>query len=123
MAQITTQKQYEWAVARVEELLPLVGEDTPKDNPNLIELELLSNLVSDYSDIHFSIGNPSLVEVLSLRLYEMNLTQKELAGMLGVSPSRVSDYLKKRSEPTLAIARLMCEKLHIDPSVVLGLAG
>lgn len=122
MTQAMTPTQYEWAVVRVEELLPLVGEDTPKDNPHLIELELLSHLVSDYSDRHFSIGSPSLVEVLQLRLYEMNLTQKELAGMLGISPSRVSDYLAKRSEPTLPIARLMCQKLHIDPTVVLGLA-
>ena len=50
MARIENDKLYEWSVARVEELLPLVTDDTPKDDPNSIELELLSNMVADYSD-------------------------------------------------------------------------
>ena len=28
-----TEKQYESALARIEELLPLVSDDTPSDNP------------------------------------------------------------------------------------------
>ena len=58
MTKIETIEQYEWAMARVEQLLPLVDDDTPASNPYRIELELLSNLVADYSDIHFAIGNP-----------------------------------------------------------------
>lgn len=55
---VKTREEYEWAMARVEELLPLVNDDTPKDDPNSIELEKLSNLVADYSDKHFAIGEP-----------------------------------------------------------------
>ena len=51
MTKIETPTQYEWAVRRVEHLLPLVTDDTPLDDPGSIELELLSNLVADYSDI------------------------------------------------------------------------
>lgn len=54
MTKIENQTQYEWAVKRVEELLPLVKDDTPLDDPNSIELELLSNLVADYSEEYFS---------------------------------------------------------------------
>ena len=61
MTKIENQTQYEWAVKRVEELLPLVKDDTPLSDPNSIELELLSNLVADYSEEHFSLGKPSLV--------------------------------------------------------------
>ena len=56
MAKIERKAQYEWAVKRVEALLPLVGEDAPEDDPARIELELLSELVSDYSEEHFAIG-------------------------------------------------------------------
>ena len=49
MTKIETKAQYDWAVKRVEELLPLVTDETPLDDPNSIELELLSNLVADYS--------------------------------------------------------------------------
>jgi HTH-type transcriptional regulator/antitoxin HigA len=55
MTKIENNEQYEWAVARVEQLLPLVDDATPRTDPNSIELELLSNLVADYSEEHFSI--------------------------------------------------------------------
>jgi HTH-type transcriptional regulator/antitoxin HigA len=57
MTKITTEAQYNWAVKRVEELLPLVTDETPVTAPESIELEILSNLVADYSDEHFSIGD------------------------------------------------------------------
>lgn len=56
MTKIETIEQYEWAVARVEQLLPLVDDNTPTSDPCRIELELLSNLVADYSDKNYAIG-------------------------------------------------------------------
>ena len=53
---IENEEQYNQMVARVELLLPLVDDDTPEDDPNRIELEMLSNLVADYSDDHFDIN-------------------------------------------------------------------
>ena len=64
MTKIENEQQYNWAVARVEQLLPLVTDDTPRTDPNSIELELLSNLVADYSDEHFTIGRPSALSVI-----------------------------------------------------------
>lgn len=67
MTRIENQAQYEWAIKRVEELLPLVDDNTSLNHPNSIELELLSNLVADYSEEHFALGEPSLVDVIKLR--------------------------------------------------------
>ena len=120
MAKIENNIQYEWAVKRVEELLPLVTDDTPLTDPNSIELELLSNMVADYSEEHFAIGAPSLMEVIKLRMFEMGITQSNLAQLLGVSPSRVSEYLSGKSEPTLKVGREISRKLHIDANIVLG---
>ncbi|MDE5677778.1 helix-turn-helix domain-containing protein [Phocaeicola sp.] len=120
MTKIENQTQYEWAVKRVEELLPLVKDDTPLSDPNSIELELLSNLVADYSEEHFSLGEPSLADVLKLRMYEMGLNQKSLAKLVGVSPSRLSDYISGKCEPTLKVAREISRKLNIDANIVLG---
>lgn len=121
MAKIENEKQYKWAVNRVEELLPLVNENTPLDTPESIELELLSNMVADYSEVHFSLGQPSLADVIRLRMYEMGINQVKLSELLEVSPSRVSEYLTGKSEPTLAVARNISRKLHVDASVVLGI--
>lgn len=64
MTKIENETQYQWAVDRVEELLPLVTEETPSADPAYIELQLLTNLVADYSDEHYSIGDSSLVDIL-----------------------------------------------------------
>ncbi len=120
MTRIENEKQYEWAVARVEQLLPLVNDDTPETDSNYIELVLLSNLVADYSDEHYSVGEPTLIELIKLRMSEMGLTQAALAKLIGVSPSRVCDYLSGKSEPTLKVGRNISKKLNISPAVVLG---
>ena len=120
MTKIENQAQYEWAVKRVEELLPLVDDNTPLNDPNSIELELLSNLVADYSEEHYALGEPTLVDVLKLRMYEMGLNQKSLSKMIGVSPSRLSDYISGKCEPTLKVAREINRKLNIDANIILG---
>lgn len=112
--------QYNWAVSRVEMIMDSFDDSTPVDNPARIELELLSELVAEYSEEHFSLGEPSLIDVLKLRMYELGLTQKALAELIGVSPSRLCDYLSGKCEPTLKIAREICRKLDIDANVVLG---
>lgn len=55
MTRIESERQYEVVMARIEELLPLVSVDTPIYDKNLVELELLSNLVADYDDVHYPI--------------------------------------------------------------------
>ncbi|MCR5548022.1 MAG: helix-turn-helix domain-containing protein [Bacteroidales bacterium] len=122
MAKILTREQYDWAVARVEQLLPLVDDNTPTSDPASIELEILSNLVADYSDEHFAIGEPDLVSVIRERMFEDGLSQKDLAERLGVSPSRVSEYLNGKKQPTLTVARKIHEVLHIDAGIILGVA-
>ena len=72
---IANEQQYEWAVARVEQLLPLVTDETPRSDPNSIELELLSNLVADYSDEHYSIGKPSTMHIISEIMAAHNVTE------------------------------------------------
>lgn len=120
MTKIENQAQYEWAVKRVEELLPLVDDNTSLNDPNSIELELLSNLVADYSEEHYALGEPTLVDVLKLRMYEMGLNQKSLSKLIGVSPSRLSDYISGKCEPTLKVAREINRKLNIDANIILG---
>ena len=122
MAQIKTEKQYEAAMARIEELLPLTwGDDVPEDSPENIELALLSDLVAEYEDVHYPIATPSLVEVLKLRMYEMGLTQKNAAALLGISSPRMSEIMHGKTEPSLSLARTMCLKMNISPEMALGL--
>ena len=56
---IENETQYNWAMGRIEELLKKVNDDTPDNDPNSIELYLLSSLVEEYEDVHYPIGAPS----------------------------------------------------------------
>lgn len=50
-----TKEEYEAALKRIDELLPLVTDDTPDSDPNLIELLKVSDIVEEYEDIHYPI--------------------------------------------------------------------
>lgn len=49
---------YEQALARIEQLLPLVGDDTPPTDRAALELSIMSEVVIDYENDHFPIGKP-----------------------------------------------------------------
>ena len=116
-----SKEQYEFALSRVEELLPLVGEDMSANDRFAVELALMSDVVIAYEKVHFPIEKPTVAELIGLSLEEKGMTQKQLAMEIGVSPSRISDYLSGRSEPTLKIARLLCQILNIQPAAMLGI--
>ena len=120
MARIETKMQYDFTVQRIEELLQVVGNDTPRDDRCFIELDLLSDLVAEYEEAYHPISRPTLTEIIRLRMVELGISQKKLAVMLNVSPSRVSEYLSGKSEPTLRVARRLRSELGIDADIILG---
>ena len=116
-----SQEQYEFALARVEELLPLVDDNTPANDKNAIELSVMSDIVIAYEKEYFTIPKPTVAELLESSLAEKGMTQKQLAFQVGISPSRINDYVSGRSEPSLKIARLLCQILNIQPAAMLGM--
>ena len=58
---IQSEEEFNAACARIEELIPLCGEDVPDDDPNNIELIRIANLVADWEDEHVTFDD--LVEV------------------------------------------------------------
>ena len=109
-----TQSQYEFALAKIEELLPLVPEDASADDKDAVELSILSDVVIEYEKEHFPIEKPTVAQLVELALEEKNMTQKQLA-------EEISDYVNGRAEPTLKIASSLCKVLDIQPSAMLGL--
>ena len=120
MAELENEKQYEVMLERIEELLPLVSNETPVSDRNMIELVIISNLVEEYEENHYPVKIPTLAEIIKDEMDERGITQKELAELLGVSPSRISEYMTGKAEPTLKVARLMNQKLDIDSDFILG---
>jgi len=121
MTKIETRDQYEWALGRIESLVNEVSEEMPDNDPKKMEYSILSSLVADYSDEHFDLGTPTLQECLKERMFEQGLSQKEIAAILGTNQSRVSDLVSGKCRPTFELARNICLKLGIPPTIVLGI--
>ena len=47
-----TKEQYDFAMERVEELLPLVDDNTPANDKNAVELSMMSDIVIAYEKEH-----------------------------------------------------------------------
>ena len=60
MAQIKSESQYKAIMSRIDELFFATDENTPKDDPRLVELDVLSALVEEYEKEYFPIQTPSL---------------------------------------------------------------
>ena len=50
-----SKEQYEFALIRIEELLPLVNDNTPANDKNAVELSVISNIVIAYEKEHYHI--------------------------------------------------------------------
>ena len=50
MALIKTEKELRAILARIDELIPLTGEEVAEDDPKNLELNLLCELVAEYED-------------------------------------------------------------------------
>tara|TARA_E500000318_G_C3542404_1_gene205199 strand:+ start:876 stop:1238 length:363 start_codon:yes stop_codon:yes gene_type:complete len=119
MGKSITHAAYIKANLRLEELLKEVGNDTPEDSPEMVELLKISDIIEQYEEIHFPIGLPTLQEMIELRMFEMGLKRKDLATLLNTSASRISDYLNGKREITLNVAKALHQKLNIDSDIIL----
>ena len=114
-----TEKIYKQYLLRIEELLKIVGNRTPSNDPNFIELETISDLVADYEEKYLPVAIPSLIDMIKLRMQEQGLKQKDLAELLGTTTSRISEYIRGKRELTLQMAKKVHKQLDIDADIIL----
>lgn len=50
---IKTEDEYNKIMIRINELLLVVNDETPLDDKNSIELDILSSLIEEYEDVHY----------------------------------------------------------------------
>ncbi|MCR5828255.1 MAG: helix-turn-helix domain-containing protein [Bacteroidales bacterium] len=120
MSKIKNEKQYKALLSRIDEIFFATDENTPADDPRLLELDLLSALVEEYEKEHFPIETPSLPAVMNERLTENEWSQKEMAVILGITAPRLSAILSGKVHPTYEQARVISSRLNIDPAIVLA---
>ena len=121
MAHIKTEKEYAAIMARIDQLFYETDENTPVEDPRLIELDMLSALVEEYEKEVCPIQPPTLAEMILFRMHEMNLTQKELSRLLDITAPRLSEILNGKKDPTYRQAQKIATTLKIDAGIVLAI--
>ncbi len=115
-----TKQEYNQKTARLEELLQeLTIKGKLKDLLQL-ELDQISEEIANYEEAMFPFEPTSLKEMIELRMYQRKLKQKDVAKILGTTPSRISELLSGKRGLTLDLAKGLYNKLNIDPRLLLS---
>jgi HTH-type transcriptional regulator/antitoxin HigA len=125
---IKTNKEYEEVMKRIEKLLQKSTNDggfekLPKDD--IEKLQTLSLLAEKYEDSLslMPIKAPTtLIEMIRYKMFEMNLKQKQLAKILEISETRISELLSGKRKLNIELAKKLHSKLNIDAHFILEVA-
>ncbi|TVR78256.1 MAG: helix-turn-helix domain-containing protein [Chitinophagaceae bacterium] len=104
---IKTEQEYKKALARLDEIF-----DAPVHSKEGDEAELLTLLIEKYEDERYPIDAPDPIEAIRFRMEQMNMSNKDLAEVIGYK-SRVSEILNRKRKLSLNMIRLLHKKLRI----------
>lgn len=113
---ITNELELKMAFSQLDKLIAEMGEDADKQ----AQAKLLAEAIQNYEKEYVSFPLPTtLVGMIELKMYEMKLKQRDLALILGIENSRVSEYLNGKRKINLEFAKKIHEKLGIDGNFIL----
>ncbi len=112
--------EYKETTKRMEMLLKTLTTKGKLTSKQQIELDEISDKIADYEETNFPFQIESLNEMIELRMFQRKLKQKDVAQILGTTPSRISEILNGKRKLTLEIAKGLYNKLNIDPSLILS---
>jgi len=125
---LKTRKDYDEVMKQIEVLLQkstqIGGFDKlPKEEADtLASLSLLAEQYEDSIPL-MPIKTPStLTEMIRFKMFEMNLKQKQLARLLEISETRISELLTGKRKINIELAKKLHSKLNIDAHFILEVA-
>jgi HTH-type transcriptional regulator / antitoxin HigA len=104
---IKTEEEYNQALKRLEKIF-----DAPIDTVEGDESELLIILIEKYEDEHYPIEAPDPIEAIKFRMEQLNMTNNDLAKVIGYK-SRVSEIFSRKRKLTLKMIKNLHDKLKI----------
>lgn len=113
-------KEYLTASKRMEELISVLTLKGKLNKRLQQELDEISDSIADYEESNYPFKPENLKEMIELRMYQRKLKQKDVARLLGTTPSRVSEILNGKRQLTLELAKGLYKKLNIDAEMILN---
>lgn len=125
---INDRKEYDEVMKRIEKLLQKSTHGGGAKSLPAKELETLKKLslmAEQYEDSIplMPIKTPTTItEMIRYKMFEMNLRQKQLAKMLEISETRISELLTGKRKINIELAKKLHSKLNIDAHFILETA-
>lgn len=122
---INSEAEYLQVMERIEGYLQkstIQGSDqvlTAAEKQELRHLSLLAESWEDGIPLMPILQPKTLTEMLALKMYERKLKQKDLAELLGISATRLSEVLQGKRKVNMDLAKRLYSKLDIDPGFIL----
>jgi HTH-type transcriptional regulator/antitoxin HigA len=115
---ITTKTDYKSAIKIIDNLMAKGEAHLAKKEQQ--QLKDLATAVEKFEDENLPLPKPkTLVGMIQLKMFELKLKQKQLADILNIPESRVSEMMKGKRKITLPIAQKLYEKLDIPADFIL----
>jgi HTH-type transcriptional regulator/antitoxin HigA len=111
---IKSEEDYNLALTRFEKIF-----HAPANTKDGDEAELLSLVIEKYEEDHFPIEAPDPIEAIKFRMEQMEMSNKELAQIIG-HKSRVSEIFSKKRKLSLNMIRNLHDKLNIPYESLIG---
>jgi HTH-type transcriptional regulator/antitoxin HigA len=112
--------EYKKNLDRLEVLLKELTDKGQLSKKMQSELDTISDQIADFEEQQFPFQPDSLKEMIELRMYQRKLKQKDLAEILGTTPSRISEILNGKRGLTMELAKSLHRKLNIDANLILS---
>ncbi len=124
---IHNEKEYKTATDKIEQLLQKAtkkgGFEQLTANEN-IKLNELSIAVNKYEKTHYTIPIPKTIDgILELQMFEKKLKQKEMAALLGITETKLSEIIHHKRKPNVSFLTAMHRKLKIDGNLLLEIVA
>lgn len=125
---INDRKEYNEVMQRIEKVLQKSTKDGGLDSLPANEVKILKELslmAEQYEDSIplMPIKTPTtLTEMLRYKMFELNLKQKQMARMLEISETRISELLRGKRKINIELAKKLHSKLKIDAHFILEAA-
>ena len=122
LTSVTTENQYKEALAVIEIYLQKGSTALSFDEKQ--ELRRISLLVESFEQQVYPMPMPaqSLVGMIQIKMFERRMKQKELAVLLEISETTLSEVLKGKRKVNLELAKNLYKKLGIASDFILEFA-
>jgi HTH-type transcriptional regulator/antitoxin HigA len=116
---IKNQEELKVAFAQLDQL---IAEGFQGDSEKEALFSKLARAIEKFEDSQHLMPLPhpqTLAGMIELKMFERKLNQKELAGELGITATRLSEVLNGKRKVNMDLARRLHEKLGIDAEFIL----